>query len=170
MVKGFPFSYPIDTISFYSFCPNIYKTSNLYEQMAHAEVVLELLKQRHGILLRRSFYDTWYQSQSTNTSTPERLYQLVLTHFLHTDIASSSQPSIQQHGLGKRTITLQLQDTLDTSHSLSTLVEALDKNGPITRGSLKWIMTDGAQDIVVYELNKNATFGLKTPFGSKVSD
>jgi hypothetical protein len=31
-------------------------------------------------------------------------------------------------------------------------------------------MTDGAQDIVVYELNKNTTFGLKTPFGSKVND
>lgn len=138
--------------------------------MAHAELVLDLLKQRHGILLKRTFYDTWYQSQSLNTSTPEQLYQSILTHFLNTDIASSSQPSIQRNFLGQRTITLQLQDTLDTSHSLSSLVDALDKNGPIARGSLKWILTDGAQDIVVYELNKNTTFGLKTPFGSKVND
>ncbi|KAI8343867.1 hypothetical protein BC941DRAFT_407192 [Chlamydoabsidia padenii] len=137
--------------------------------MAQAETVLNLFKQRHGVLLKRSFYNNWYQARSgAGSNTPEQLYESMLIHFLNTDIAASSEPILQQQGIGKHMMTLQLQDTLDTSHSLSVLIDALDKKGPISRGNLKWIMTDGAQDIMVYELGKNTLINLKTPFGSKI--
>ncbi|KAI8096224.1 uncharacterized protein BX664DRAFT_54908 [Halteromyces radiatus] len=136
--------------------------------MVDREAVLKLLQQRHCVFLKPIFYDDWLKSQPTLASNNlEQHCQALYRHFLNSDITVSSQPVLQNTRIPPKMV-LQLQDTTDTSHSLFSLVDDLDKNGKIKRGHLKWIMTDGTRDIMVYELEQVGSMQLLTPFGSKV--
>lgn len=160
-----------------------------------AYTLSKLLEERVGIRLKPGYLETWLSTVARGDR--ETLYIAALDHCLNTNIAETSVPVIPSD-FGKETlstfptghlrngpgIVLQIQDTIDISHSTHSLLNNIASVAPVRqvyvrrnqneditfpRGMLRWTLTDGTRTVRAIEYKRFPNLDLKTPFGCKVS-
>ncbi|KAI8060963.1 hypothetical protein BC940DRAFT_337232, partial [Gongronella butleri] len=133
--------------------------------------VLALFKREQGVSLKPEFYEKWRRDAGGGgQGTPQQQYEALLQHFLVSDLGAAVEPFLHDSRRPQlpETMVLQIRDVSDTSHSLLSLVKHLETNPTqLPRGSLKWVMTDGQGELLVYELDRISALKLTTPFGAK---
>ncbi|KAF7724616.1 recQ-mediated genome instability protein 1 [Apophysomyces ossiformis] len=161
--------------------------------------LLRLLEDRSGIRIRPEYLQQWYAermvSVASNNSDREFLYAALLDDFLNKDMRLTSKPILaEDYGqqpldtfpapqFRQTGIVLQIQDTIDISHSAHSLLDSLstvttvrhvytsredDDEVRFQRGMLRWTLTDGTKEIQALEFKRIPELNMNTPFGCKL--
>ncbi|KAI9277616.1 hypothetical protein BY458DRAFT_432875 [Sporodiniella umbellata] len=154
-------------------------------------------KDKSGIRFTEEYLGSFWTRSSRPPPDSEEAYQQIVNDFLSKDLANTSEPVIPdsfakedrdtfppghlRHGGG---VVLQIQDTVDIRYSALSQLNQLTNAAPVrqvyverneeaeiqlTRGILRWTLTDGHCQIQAMELEPIPGLTLLTPLGCKDS-
>ncbi|KAI8880516.1 hypothetical protein K501DRAFT_335333 [Backusella circina FSU 941] len=154
-------------------------------------ILIRKCEERKGIRITEKYLETWC-SQRQLSNDMESEYAALLPDVLNTELAQTSTPVISDEiskapfntfppGNFRRGVVLEIVDTDDISNSALSILENLTstthvRRGVVTnedqteiqRGTLHWILSDGATHIHAMENETIPELSLTTPFGCKL--
>lgn len=159
-------------------------------------ILIKWCKEKNGVRITKDYLKKWHQSRTSPSNNTETAYRHILNDFLNEDISDTSEPVIQDtfgdsdletfplgHLRQGGGVVLQIQDTIDISHSTLSLLKSIsnltlvrqtyrergeNEEVEFPRGILRWTLSDGHKQIQAMEMETIPTLNLKTPFGTKV--
>ncbi|KAG1462945.1 hypothetical protein G6F56_005402 [Rhizopus delemar] len=153
-------------------------------------------KDRTGIRITDEYLGSFWNHTPRPAPDSEEAYNQLVNDFLSKSLDRTSEPVIPtgfgqserdtfppgqlRHGGG---VVLQIQDTVDIRQSSLSQLNSITNNGPVrqvyalknqdeitlSRGMLRWTLTDGKHQIQAMEIETIPELSLMTPFGCKES-